>query len=118
MRGEGMMTFPDFYPSEHSEDGMMWSFLSREGVSLYRNRFNPKKSVYFKVIILVWVMFNRISICSLFHIGRIFKFFDKRVDALLINNKGRYIVKLRVENFGIQKLRGWKNFGGWKTLKV
>ena len=48
-RGEGMMTFPDFYPSEHSEDGMLWSFLSRDGVKLIKRWGDPKKSVYFKV---------------------------------------------------------------------
>lgn len=32
--GTGLMTFPDFYPGEHSDDGMLWSFLSREGTKL------------------------------------------------------------------------------------
>lgn len=38
-RGGGKMTFPDFYPGEHSDDGMLWSFYSREGTRVYK----PKK---------------------------------------------------------------------------
>merc|ERR1712110_32895 len=37
--GEGKITFPDFYEGEHSEDGMLWSFYSREGTRVYK----PKK---------------------------------------------------------------------------
>lgn len=36
MNKTGQMTFPDFYPGEHSSDGMLWSFLSREGTKLDR----------------------------------------------------------------------------------
>jgi len=36
--GTGLMTFPDFYPGEHSKDGMLWSFLSREGTKLWKPR--------------------------------------------------------------------------------
>jgi len=47
--GLGAMTFPDFYPAENSNDGRLWSFLSRPGVHLIKNsRPDPKKSVYFK----------------------------------------------------------------------
>lgn len=43
------MTFPDFYPAESSEDGRLWSFLSRPGVHLIKTtKPDPKKSVYFK----------------------------------------------------------------------
>jgi len=37
--GGGKMTFMDFYEGEHSEDGMLWSFYSREGTLAYK----PKK---------------------------------------------------------------------------
>ena len=40
--GEGKMTFPDFYPEEHSDDGFLWSFYSREGTRVYK----PKKCFY------------------------------------------------------------------------
>lgn len=36
--GTGLMTFPDFYPGEHSADGMLWSFMSREGTKLWKPR--------------------------------------------------------------------------------
>lgn len=45
--GDGKMTFPDFYSSEHSSDGMLWSFLSREGTKLFRAQ-NQLKSSYYK----------------------------------------------------------------------
>lgn len=45
--GEGQMTFPDFYPSENSDDGMLWSFLSRPGNHLFKYG-QPFKSRYFK----------------------------------------------------------------------
>jgi len=47
MNKAGQITFPDFYPGEHSSDGMLWSFLSREGTKLYRWS-RPSKSYYFK----------------------------------------------------------------------
>ncbi|CAG5112442.1 Oidioi.mRNA.OKI2018_I69.chr2.g6658.t1.cds [Oikopleura dioica] len=34
---EGAMTFPDFYPGESSNDGMLWSFLSRDGTRYFKN---------------------------------------------------------------------------------
>jgi len=34
---EGSMNFPDFYPGESSVDGMMWSFLSRDGTKYFKN---------------------------------------------------------------------------------
>lgn len=37
--GTGKMTFMDFYDGEHSEDGLLWSFYSREGTAAYK----PKK---------------------------------------------------------------------------
>ena len=46
-RGEGMMSFPDFYPGEHSPDGYLWSFYSREGNHLY-DANDLAKSKYFK----------------------------------------------------------------------
>lgn len=46
-KGQGMMTFPDFYPAEHSDDGMLWSFLSRPGNYLFKYG-RPFKSRYFK----------------------------------------------------------------------
>lgn len=33
----GKMVFPDFYPGEHSDDGFLWTFLSRAGTNLYKN---------------------------------------------------------------------------------
>ena len=45
--GQGKMTFPDFYPSENSDDGMLWSFLSRPGNYLFKYG-NPFRSRYFQ----------------------------------------------------------------------
>jgi len=41
-KGDGKMTFSDFYPGEHSDDGMLWSFYSREGTRVYK----PKKCLW------------------------------------------------------------------------
>jgi hypothetical protein len=43
----GKITFPDFYDGEHSDDGTLWTFYSREGTKLYKAK-DPSKSSYFK----------------------------------------------------------------------
>jgi len=53
--GTGKAHFQDFYPSESSPDGRMWSFLNRPGVALYRpspheddENVIVNKAMYFK----------------------------------------------------------------------
>ncbi|CBY18098.1 unnamed protein product [Oikopleura dioica] len=43
----GKIIFPDFYDGEHSDDGTLWTFYSREGTRLYKAK-DPSKSSYFK----------------------------------------------------------------------
>ena len=65
------MTFPDFYPAENSEDGRLWSFLSRPGVHLIKKSHpNLKKSVYFKGFIDRSNQIDEQGESSTFTIGR------------------------------------------------
>ena len=39
------MTFPDFYPAQHSADGRLWSFMSRSATRLGRDK-DPSNSYF------------------------------------------------------------------------